>query len=157
MPWRETQGFAYAAPVLQWYRNCEFQVQSLAKPELAGSKLVEIAPREIFAEGPKAYSARGDHTVRIISVASEAQEVREIAREVLRLARDDKIPFHEMAVLLSNFDLYAPLLHRPFKISEFPSTSKGANFSPGPRLERVYSSFLTWWAAISGEERSWSS
>ncbi|HXZ36311.1 MAG TPA: PD-(D/E)XK nuclease family protein [Thermodesulfobacteriota bacterium] len=120
MPWRETQGFAYAAPVLQWYRSREFQVQSVARPELAGSKLVEVAPREIFAERPKAFSTREDRTVRIIAAPSEAQEVREIAREVLRLAREEEIPFHEMAVLLRNFDLYAPLLQETFQNLQVP-------------------------------------
>jgi ATP-dependent helicase/DNAse subunit B len=125
MPWRGTRGFAYAAPVLQWYRSRGFQVQSPAKPERAGSKLVEVAPREIFAERPKAYSAPEDRTVRIIAAPSEEQEVREIAREVLRLAREDEIPFHEMAVLLRNFDLYAPLLQETFQNLRVPVYLQG--------------------------------
>jgi ATP-dependent helicase/DNAse subunit B len=125
MPWRETQGFAYAAPILKWYRSRGFQVQSLGKPDTAGSKLAEVVPREIFRERPKAHSPREDRTVRIIAAPSEAQEVREIAREVLRLAREDEISFHEMAVLLRNFDLYAPLLQETFQNLQIPIHLQG--------------------------------
>jgi len=125
MPWRENQGFAYAAPILQWYRGRGFQVQSLGKPDAAGGKLVEVVPREIFAERPKAHSTREDGAVRIIAAPSEAQEVREVAREVLRLAREDEIPFHEMVVLLRNFDLYAPLLQEAFQNLQVPIHLQG--------------------------------
>jgi ATP-dependent helicase/nuclease subunit B len=125
MPRRETQGFAYAAPILKWYRSRGFQVQSLGKPDTAGRKLVEVVSREIFRERPKAHSTREDRTVRIIAAPSEAQEVREIAREVLRLAREDEIPFHEMAVLLRNFALYAPLLQETFQNLRVPLHLQG--------------------------------
>jgi ATP-dependent helicase/DNAse subunit B len=127
MPWQETQGFAYAAPILQWYRRRGFQVQSLGKPDTAGSKLVGVVSREIFRERPKAQPPGEDRTVRIIAAPSEAQEVREIAREVLRLAREDEIPFHEMAVLLRNFDLYAPLLQETFQNLKVPLHLQGGN------------------------------
>jgi ATP-dependent helicase/nuclease subunit B len=125
MPWRETQGFAYAAPVLHWYRNLGFQPQSLGKPNSAVRKLVEVVSEEIFGERPKTHSAGEDRTVRIIAAPSEAQEVREIAREVLRLAREEEIPFHEMAVLLRNFDLYAPLLQETFETLQVPIHLQG--------------------------------
>jgi ATP-dependent helicase/nuclease subunit B len=127
MPWQDTQGFAYAAPVFKWYRSLGFRVQSLGKPDSAGSNLVEVVPREIFREGPKVHSPREDPTVQIIAAPSEAQEVREISREVLRLAGEEKIPFHEMAVLLRNFDLYAPLLQEIFQSLQVPIHLQGGN------------------------------
>jgi ATP-dependent helicase/nuclease subunit B len=125
MPWQETQGFAYAAPILKWYRSRGFQVRSLGKPDTAGSRLVEVVAREIFRERPKTHTPGDDRTVRIIAAPSEAQEVREIAREVLRLAREDEIPFHEMGVLLRSFDLYAPLLQETFQSLRVPIHLQG--------------------------------
>jgi ATP-dependent helicase/nuclease subunit B len=125
MPWRETQGFAYAAPAFKWYRNLGFRVQSLERPDTPGSKSVEVLPRQIFRENPQAHPPCEDCTVRIIAAPSEAQEVREIAREVLRLAREDEIPFHEMGVLLRNFDLYAPLLQETFENLQVPIHLQG--------------------------------
>jgi len=125
MPWLGKPGFAYATPILKWYRSRGFQVPSLGQPDMAGAKCVEIVSREIFRERPKAHPIREDRTVRIIAAPSEAQEVREIAREILRLAREDKIPFHGMAVLLRNFDLYAPLLQETFQNLQIPIHLQG--------------------------------
>jgi len=150
MPWRETQGFAYAAPILNWYRSLGFQVQSLGKPEKTGSKLVEAVSKEIFGEKPKAPSTGEDRTVRITAAPSEAQEVREIAREVLRLAREDEIPFHEMAVLLRNFDLYAPFLRETFQTLQVPIHLQG-----GKPLSRTHAgkSLLLLLDLVSGNFR----
>lgn len=125
MPWRETPGFAYAAPILEWYRSRGFQVQTPQKPGGSESKLVEAVAREIFVERSKAHLTLEDRTVRIISVPGETQEVREIAREVLRLAREEEIPFHEMAVLLRNFALYAPLFQEAFQELKVPIHLQG--------------------------------
>ena len=125
MPWRDTQGFVYASPILKWCRNQGFQVQSLGKPDTAESKLVEVVSRGVFREGPKARPPCEDRTVRILAAPSEAQEVREIAREVLRLAREDEILFHEMAILLRNFGLYAPLLQETFQNLQIPIHLQG--------------------------------
>jgi len=150
MPWRETQGFAYAAPIFKWYRSLGFQVQSLGKPDTGGSKSVEVVPSEIFRERRQAPSPCEDRTVRIIAAPSEAQEVREIAREVLRLAREEEIPFHEMAILLRNFDLYAPLLQETFQSLQVPIHLQG-----GKPLSRTHAgkSLLLLLDLVSGNFR----
>ncbi|NWF53878.1 MAG: exodeoxyribonuclease V subunit gamma [Syntrophaceae bacterium] len=125
MPWQGTPGFAYASPILNWYRSRGFQVHSLIKPETTRNKLVEIMPRQVFRERPEAKRVPEDRTVRIIAAPSEVQEVREMAREVLRLAREDDISFHEMGVLLRDFDLYAPLFLEAFQNLQVPIHLQG--------------------------------
>ncbi len=79
--------------------------------------------RKIFsALRQKQSGARGETKgrVSIVDAPGEAREVREIAREILRLAREEEIPFYEMAVLLRNFEDYAPLLQETFEALGIP-------------------------------------
>ncbi len=128
MPWRETLGFVYAFPILKWYRQLGFQTKSLEGPERKGSKSVEVLQREIFrgkARGRKEPPLQEDRTVSVIAAPGEAQEVREIAREILRLAHEEDIPFHEMAILLRSLDLYGHLIQETFQRLHIPIYLQG--------------------------------
>ena len=128
MPWRETPGFVYALPTLKWYRELGFETQSFKEPGEKESKPVELLQRAIFREGEKEKKrppAYEDQPVQIIAASSEVQEVREIAREILRLAHEDAIPFHEMAVLLRNVNLYSPLFQETFQRLNIPIYFQG--------------------------------
>jgi hypothetical protein len=128
MPWRETLGFVYAFPILKWYRQLGFQTKSLEGPERKGSKSVEVLQKEIFrgkAKGKKEPPLQEDRTVSVIAAPSEAQEVREIAREILRLAHEEDIPFHEMAILLRSLDLYGCLIQETFQRLHIPIYLQG--------------------------------
>lgn len=61
----------------------------------------------------------------MIAAPSEAQEVPEIAREILRLVKEDGIPFHEMAILLRNADLYGNLIQETFQSLGIPLYLQG--------------------------------
>ena len=122
MPWRETPAFAYASPVRDWYRKSGFRVQPIPSPLKRGPEPLAILQENLFR--PPAKAKRGaegeERIVSIVDAPGEAREVREIAREILRLAREEEIPFYEMAVLLRNFEDYAPLLQETFEALGIP-------------------------------------
>jgi ATP-dependent helicase/DNAse subunit B len=128
MPWRETLGFVYASPTLKWYSQLGFQAKSLEGLERKGGNSVEVLQKEIFrgkAREKKGPPTQEDRAVSIIAAPSEAQEVREVAREILRLAHEEDIPFHEMAILLRNLDLYASLIQETFQRLHIPIYLQG--------------------------------
>ncbi len=128
MPWRETQGFTYASPTLQWFEEAGFEVQALPELEIKEPTTIEIVKRDTFRDRVKEKGPSPepqDRSVILIAAPGEAQEVREIAREVLRLAREADIPFHEMAILLRNKDLYGPLIQETFERLDIPIYLQG--------------------------------
>jgi ATP-dependent helicase/nuclease subunit B len=130
MPWRETPGFSYASATLRWYQRAGFEIQAFQEPEINGAKSIEVLSRNIFrdvAEKKSFSPEEGDRAVLLIAAPGEAQEVREIAREVLRLAREEDVPFHEMAVLLRNRDLYGPLIQETFQSLNIPIYLQGGS------------------------------
>ena len=130
MPWRETQAFTYASPTLQWFEEAGFEIQALQEPEIKKPTSLEVIKRDVFRDRvieKGASSEQQDRTVLLIAAPGEAQEVQEIAREVLRLARKEDIPFHEMAILLRNKDLYGPLIQETFQRLDIPIYLQGGS------------------------------
>jgi len=125
MPWRESAAFAYANPILEWYKSMGFQAERLEKSVGQGKRSVEILQQHLFTPRPAEFKALDDHSVLFLSAPSEAQEVRELAREILRLAGEDDIPFPDMAILLRNYDLYGPLIQQTFQALRIPIYFQG--------------------------------
>jgi ATP-dependent helicase/nuclease subunit B len=120
MPWRESTGFVYASSILQWYKELGFEVMALEKFNKEKKKSLAVLQQDLFRERARGPQVLADHNVLFISAPNEAQEVREIARESLRLAREENINFHEMAILLRNADFYGPLILETFQRLEIP-------------------------------------
>ena len=125
MPWRGSGGFAYAFSTLQWYRELGFEAKTLERFSKTEKKSVEVLQRDLFQERSRGSKAPDDHTVLFVSAASETQEIREIARETLRLAKEEDINFHEMAILLRNAELYSSLILETFQSLEIPVYFQG--------------------------------
>jgi ATP-dependent helicase/DNAse subunit B len=115
MPWRESPGFAYARPTLQWFKKSGFQIAIPAAPSMPAKTSLEFLQSGLFREKPGGKPAPEDGRVTVLSCPGEIQEIREIAREILRLAREEGLKFHEMAILLRNLELYRPLIREIFQ------------------------------------------
>lgn len=114
LPWRESQGFAYALPTLQWYQGLGLAVKALWGPERGEEKSLPLLQQQLFRDEPGGPPAPDARMVLLISAPGEAQEVQEIAREILRLAREEEVSFHEIGILLRNAELYGPLIQEAF-------------------------------------------
>jgi len=125
MPWRKSTGFGYASSTLQWYRAMDFEVKAIASPVTEANNSLQLMQRNLFQEKATGIQAASDGAVRIIAAPSEVQEVREIAREILSLAKEKGIPFYEMAILLRNADIYGPLILDTFSNLQIPIYFQG--------------------------------
>ncbi len=125
LPWRESPAFAYASPVLEWYKTLGFQVEVPRESIRKERSSVEILQQGLFGQRPGKVKAPDDHSVLFRSAPSEAQEIREMAREILRLAGKENIPFHEMVILFRNVDLYGPLIQQTCQRLRIPIYFQG--------------------------------
>ncbi len=103
VPVDEGRAFDYGRPLLDWLAS-----QGLKPVDRAG----EFTPPVARLFQPPA-GEPVDVPVRILSVPGEPREVREIVREVLRLA-EDGLRFHEIGVLLRDTGTYSRLLRDAF-------------------------------------------
>ncbi len=128
MPWRETPAFAYASSTFELYKDLGFKIQTRRDPEKEKRSFLQQVQRDLFAserkEGNKGNDPEGG-SIRIIAAPGESHEIREIVREILRLARDEDIPFHEMAILLRSVDVYGPLIQQAFQDLQIPFYFQG--------------------------------
>lgn len=142
LPFEDGSGFDYARSALAWLEGLGFAVENVAArpapvpPTSLGAvqagrthmpaggntrNSVETEDRDATREGPDAADGTaGDGTFTIISAPGEAREVREIAREVLRCARVEGVPFNETAVLLRSPAMYRNLLAAEFERQAIP-------------------------------------
>lgn len=125
MPWRESPGFAYARPTLQWFEKSGFQIETPAAPPAAPKTSLGFLQNDLFREKPGGSPAPEDGRVKVLSCPGEVQEIREIAREILRLAREEGLKFHEMAILLRTLEIYRPLIRETFQELEIPFNLHG--------------------------------
>jgi len=125
MPWRESPGFAYARPTLQWFQESGFQIEPPALQPLSGKTSLRFLQNDLFGEKPGGNQPPEDGRVTVLSCPGEVQEINEIAREILRLAREEGVQFHEMAILLRNLDLYRPLILEAFQDLKIPFNLHG--------------------------------
>jgi ATP-dependent helicase/DNAse subunit B len=121
MPWRDSPGFLYAQETLSWFRKLGYAVQNPKIGKRPARKDLWPLQESLFQENPQEGEAQeGAQAPLIISAPGEDQEVREIAREIVRMAREEDIPFYEMAILLRNTNLYAPLIAEIFQALQIP-------------------------------------
>lgn len=79
---------------------------------------LELLRERLFAPveaAPRSAAAAAHAGLEVVSAPGEVEEVREIARSILRLAREEGIPFREIAVLLRNPDAYSALIREVFE------------------------------------------
>ena len=109
VPVGEGRAFDYGGPMLDWLAGEGFE---------PGEPAGEFAPPVARLFQPPA-GEPVDVPVRILSVPGEPREVREIVREVLRLA-EDGLRFHEIGVLLRDSGTYSRLLRDAFAQRSIP-------------------------------------
>jgi len=125
MPWRPSAGFAYASWTLRWYKELGFRGILLERPNKEKKNSLPLLQQDLFLEKLRGFKAPHDGAVKLISAPNEMQEVREIVREIFRLAKEENIDFHEMAILLRNPDLYGPLILETFQAFKIPVYFQG--------------------------------
>jgi len=116
LPYSPTAAYAFAEPLRQFFLDLGCEEASVDGGEERTGDLATVQ-RHLFGAvgGPAAW----DGTVKIISAPGEAREVREVAREILRLAGEG-VPFADMAVLLRSPASYAPLFREIFDDLNIP-------------------------------------
>ncbi|MBP1720028.1 MAG: ATP-dependent nuclease subunit B-like protein, partial [Deltaproteobacteria bacterium] len=127
LPWRETPAFAYTSPVFGLYKELGFEIRGRRDPAKGRKPFLLQVQADLFASVQKEKKKDNDpeeRSIRIIAAPGESHEVREIAREILRLARDEDIPFHEMAILVRNVDVYGPLIRQTLEDLQIPFYSQ---------------------------------
>jgi len=112
LPWEPSRAFRFACPTLSWLKSHGFRVSRTMESETDHS--IDKLRRRLFTIGPRAGTAVVDPCVIVVGAPGEVGEIREIAREILRLAADG-IPFHEMGVLLRSREPYARLVQEIFE------------------------------------------
>lgn len=114
LPFQKNPGFDYALPTREWFKSLAFQEKILKKDFQEQPNSLKILQRDLFREELSGKKAPNDGAVKIIAAAHEVQEVKEIAREILRLAKEG-IPFYEMAILLRNAEVYENIIRETFQ------------------------------------------
>lgn len=102
--------YTFSLRLRDWLLSSGAQEENLAE-EPATNNLTTVR-RQIFT--PEWQPQTGDGTLRIVSCPNEVVEAREIAREAIRLRRQEGIAFHEMAVLLRDAASSVPLFADTF-------------------------------------------
>lgn len=148
IPYVDTPAYGFVVPTLEWLEAIGFERVEAADGVVEEVTINDLrrlqewvflpsapvqtgnraAPRD---EGPDglAEADRPDGSVTILSAPGEAAEVREIARRILDLAAAG-VPFHEMAILCRNLELYAPLVREILDAAGIPYYLPG-----GPGLD----------------------
>ncbi len=114
MPWGEGEAFRFAA---------------------RGRAALERAGFGPFASaGPSGGAARKP-ALKLLNAPGEEEEVREIARRILALARGG-VRFEEVAVILPSVEAYAPLCREIFREAGIPCAAhSGLSADAGPALK----------------------
>ncbi len=117
LPWEPSRAYRYANPTLSWLKRLNFSVGHALEPKTNHS--IDKLRRRLFTARPQAGTADLGSCVTVVGAHSEAGEIREVAREILRLAREG-IPFQEMGILLRNREPYARLVQEIFEPLRIP-------------------------------------
>jgi hypothetical protein len=123
-PFNDTTTYDYARPLYEYFKQLGAREEKAAGGEEAGSDLAFLKNR-LFNADPSGGEPPGDGTVALIDAPDEATELREVAREMLRLAREENVAFYEMAVLLRSEDVYGPLLAETLRFAGIPFYYQG--------------------------------
>lgn len=126
--WRDGAAYEAATPSLGWLVSLGFQRTTLASPDTTQASLPQLQAR-LFApvsfvndEEPQ----KPDHSVVILSTPTVSREVREIARAIFTLAREQNLRFDDIAIFMPNFTTQGPLFYESLAAFGVPCTfSKG--------------------------------
>lgn len=110
----------YSESASGWLESRGFERSALAEPQAVKSSDLEALRSRWGEQSRGALRDAGDGSVRMISAPGEAREVREMSREIITAAGEKSIPFHDMAVVLANRDLYMPLIREEFARARIP-------------------------------------
>ncbi len=113
LPWRPGSAYEAATPTLSWLNGLGFQASPLARPQTPSGSLAQVQTRlfERAWETPqRPVSILPDASLHIICALDQTQEVREIARTIFSLVREQDYTFDEIGVLLTESNTYGPLL-----------------------------------------------
>jgi ATP-dependent helicase/DNAse subunit B len=108
--------YSFSFPLRNWLLSAGAQEENLSA-EPATNNLTFVR-QQIFS--PARQAQKCDGSLRILSCPNEVVEAREIAREAIRLRREEGIPFHEMAVLLRDGRRAVPLFADTFESVGIP-------------------------------------
>jgi ATP-dependent helicase/nuclease subunit B len=98
--------------------------------------------RHWFERKPVPFAGNAGGAIELYAAAGEAAEVRFAAERVLRLARDEGFRWRDIAVIASDYSLYAPLIESLFpqyKIPVFSDQMDEMTGKPLPRCIRAVS------------------
>jgi ATP-dependent helicase/DNAse subunit B len=121
LPYENSPAWKYAAPLFEFFSG--FAKGEPAEREPRKDSDLKVLKSRIFKPvEPRTSECKKDGSVCIINAPGESAEVREIAREILRLAAPkDKggegVGFFDMAVVLRNSDAYHALVRDIFRES----------------------------------------
>ncbi|MCX8118162.1 MAG: exodeoxyribonuclease V subunit gamma [Desulfobacterota bacterium] len=113
-PFEPTSAFAFAGQALKWLRERGFEeIETATPPPPVRPAVLEHLCLSLFGERRPLEEETG--AVEIISAPGEVREVREIVRRILRAWKEEKIPSHEIGILLRTPEVYSPLLREAFE------------------------------------------
>lgn len=102
----------------------EFNLDILNPILLTGKPRFENSPAllhlEEYFDSRPAVKCNSDHGIRLNAAVNRRAEVEEVAREILRLVRDDECRWRDIAVLVRNSDAYNPLIKTIFEDYKVP-------------------------------------
>ncbi len=98
---------------------------------------LEHLRRFLFSPAPATAATPADGRFQIFSAPGEGLESTEIARRILRLARNDvphgkTTPFDEVAILLRNPDRYQPMIEEALRRARIPAYFSRGSARPDP-------------------------
>jgi ATP-dependent helicase/nuclease subunit B len=112
LPWTGTDADDAHQEMRQWLDGLGAVSEYLDARLDAGTSLGHLQRRLFHPPEP---ASRIDSTVGLLSAPDPPREVREAVRTCLRWAREDGIPFHEMAVAYRSAESYRALVDQVFQ------------------------------------------
>ena len=108
---KDEPSFEYAKPALKWLKKKNFsgEIQVFDKRKNENHPIQKLC-RNLFCEKQKSENSiekNNDKFLKIFSLPGETAEVREIVREIVRLAKEENIPLEEVGILLRSHEKYS--------------------------------------------------
>ena len=117
----------------------EVKQQELSLPRRFAKPLLAVLEQQFFAGGKPVKPFEPDNSVTLAEAANRRTEAEAIAREIIRLSRDEGLRWREMAILIRDMDSYAELMATvltDFDVPFFSDNSRPAVHHPLAELVR---------------------
>ncbi|MCI0621540.1 MAG: exodeoxyribonuclease V subunit gamma [Acidobacteria bacterium] len=108
--------YSFSSRLRDWLLHAGAQEENLAEEPTTSN--LTVVRQQVFTSAKQPQS--GDGTLQIISCPNEVVEAREIAREAIRLRREEGIAFHDMAVVMRDVENSIPVLVKTFDTVGLP-------------------------------------